>query len=406
MNAGPPSARAGDPAGFAPPPYPYDRLSRMRAEAVARFGDAVGPGGSGGVVDCSIGTPCDPPPVPVLDAMAHSGTERGYPTSPGSPAYRAAAAGWLQRRFGVSVDPGRELAACVGTKEFVASVAQYLHLRNPARDTVLYPAVSYPTYAMGATLGGCRSVPVRELAQGGPDLGSIDRSDLDRALLLWMNSPSNPTGLLTDLEAVARWGRQHGIPVFSDECYAEFTWVGPPATVLASGVDGVVAVHSLSKRSNLAGVRAGFYAGDPDLVGYLLDVRRHAGRMVPGPVQAGAVVAFDDDDHVIDQRRRYEDRLEYLRDALGIVGLPTPMPAGGFYLWVPVPAGMAGGGWELAEALALEAGLLVSPGDLYGPDGAGFVRVAVVQPMERLQLMTDRLSRGALVERLDRQGSR
>jgi aspartate/methionine/tyrosine aminotransferase len=338
--------------------------------------------------------------------MARSGTERGYPTSPGSPAYRAAAAGWLQRRFGVSVDPERELAACVGTKEFVASAAQYLHLRNPARDTVLYPAVSYPTYAMGATLGGCRSVPVRERAQGGPDLGSIDRSDLDRALLLWTNSPSNPTGLLTDLEAAARWGRQHGVPVFSDECYAEFTWEGTPATVLASGVDGVVAVHSLSKRSNLAGARAGFYAGDPDLVGYLLDVRRHAGLMVPGPVQAGAVVAFDDDAHVLDQRLRYEERLEYLRGALGTVELPSPMPAGGFYLWVPVPAGMTGGGWELAEALALEVGLLVSPGDLYGPDGAGFVRVAVVQPMERLQLVVDRLCRGTLTERLGGPGSR
>src|ERR1035438_3222880 len=128
--------------------------------------------------------------------------------------------------------------------------------------------------------------------------------------------------------------------------------------------------------------------------------------MVPGPVQAGAVVAFDDDAHMLGQRLRYEERLEYLRDALGIVGLPTPMPSGGFYLWVPVPAGMAGGGWELAGALALEAGLLVSPGDLYGPDGAGFVRVAVVQPMERLQLVTDRLSRGALVERLDRPGAR
>ncbi len=406
ITAGPPATDAGDPGGFAPPPYPYDRLARLRAEAVVRFGQGGGPGGAGGVVDCSIGTPCDPPPAPVLDAMARSGTERGYPTSPGSAAYRAAAAGWLQRRFGVSVDPERELAACVGTKEFVASAAQYLHLRNPARDTVLYPAVSYPTYAMGATLGGCRSVPVRELAQGGPDLGSIDRSDLDRALLLWTNSPSNPTGLLTDLEAAARWGRQHGVPVFSDECYAEFTWEGTPATVLASGVDGVVAVHSLSKRSNLAGARAGFYAGDPDLVGYLLDVRRHAGLMVPGPVQAGAVVAFDDDAHVLDQRLRYEERLEYLRGALGTVELPTPMPAGGFYLWVPVPAGMTGGGWELAEALALEVGLLVSPGDLYGPDGARFVRVAVVQPMERLQLVVDRLSRGTLTERLGGPGSR
>jgi aspartate/methionine/tyrosine aminotransferase len=190
---------------------------------------------------------------------------------------------------------------------------------------------------------------------------------------------------------VARWGRDRHIPVFSDECYAEFTWDGPPRTVLATGVDGVVAVHSLSKRSNLAGVRAGFFAGDPDLVGYLLDVRRHAGLMVPGPVQAGAVVALGDDVHVEEQRERYRQRLRFLAGAFDAAGLPVPLPAGGFYLWAPVPAGV-GSAWDLAETLALGAGLMVSPGDLYGPDGAGFVRVAVVQPLERLRVVAERLA--------------
>jgi succinyldiaminopimelate transaminase len=384
--AGPPAA-----AGFTPPPYPYERLRELTARAVARFG-------SGGVVDCSIGTPGDPPPADVLAALASSGTERGYPTSPGSPAYRAAAAGWLHRRFGVSVDPELEVAACVGTKEFVASTAQYLHLRTPDRDTVLYPAVSYPTYAMGAALAGCRAVAVAERSTGGPDRASIDDGDAARALVLWTNSPSNPTGMLTDLDAVAGWGRSHGVPVFSDECYAEFTWDGPPRSILESGSDGVVAVHSLSKRSNLAGVRAGFYAGDPGLVGYLLDMRRHGGLMVPGPVQAAAAVALADDDHVVEQRRRYRDRLQFLSGVLGAAGLPVSLPAGGFYLWVPVPASMHGsasgpaGGWVVAEALALGAGLLVSPGEFYGPDGAGFVRVAVVQSMERLELVAERLA--------------
>jgi aspartate/methionine/tyrosine aminotransferase len=377
----------GPPAGFAPPPYPYDRLATLKARAEDRFRTG------GGLVDCSIGAPCDPPPAFVLQAMASSDAERGYPASAGSTAYRRAAAGWLARRFGVSVDPDTELAACVGTKEFVASSAQYLHLRNPDRDTVLYPAVSYPTYAMGALLGGCRAVPVRELPGGGLDLTSIEAADAHRALLLWANSPSNPSGFLTDLGDVARWGREHEVPVFSDECYTEFTWHGQPSTVLAAGVHGVVAVHSLSKRSNLAGVRAGFFAGDPELVGFLADVRRHAGLMVPGPVQAGAVAAFDDDDHVAVQRARYEERLSFLAGTFDSVGLPTPLPEGGFYLWAPVPDAVSGSGWELAEALALDGGLLVSPGDLYGPDGARFVRVAVVQPMERLALASERLSR-------------
>ncbi len=372
-------------SGFAPPPYPYERLSGARARAEARFE------GAGGVVDCSIGTPCDPPPPAVLSAMAASGTERGYPTSPGSPEYRAAAAAWLSRRFGVQVDPEREVAACVGTKEFVAATAHHLRLRTPDRDTVLYPSVSYPTYAMGATLARCRAVPVPEGPGGGLDLDAITPGDADRALLLWVNSPSNPTGRLTDLPRVAEWGRAHGVPVLSDECYAEFTWDGPPRTVLESGPSGVVAVHSLSKRSNLAGVRAGFYAGDPELVGYLLDVRRHAGLMVPGPVQAGAAVAFADDTHVEAQRDRYATRLALLGEVLRRAGLPVRPPAGGFYLWVPVPPEQ-GDGWDLTERLATEAGLLVSPGALYGDHGSGHVRVAVVQPVERLELVADRLS--------------
>ncbi len=396
MSASPPGA--GTPgAGFEPPPYPYDRLNALKARAEERLHL------SGGLVDCSIGTPCDAPPAAVLAAMAASGTERGYPTSQASPAYRRAASGWLARRFGVDVDPGTEVAACVGTKEFVASTAQYLRLRTPGRDTVLYPAVSYPTYAMGALLGGCRPVPVAELEGGGLDLASVDPGDIDRALLLWANSPSNPTGALTALDDVARWGRAHGIPVFSDECYAEFTWSAPPATVLNSGTSGVVAVHSLSKRSNLAGVRAGFYAGDPDLVGYLLDVRKHAGLMVPGPVQAGAVAAYGDDEHVVEQRRRYQERLAFLADVLTGAGLPSGLPAGGFYLWVAVPEefgdAAAGGAWALAEALAMQGGLLTSPGDLYGPAGAGHVRVAVVQPMERLEEVAGRL-RGRALEPL------
>ena len=372
-------------AGFAPPPYPYERLNGLKSRANEQFADR------GGLVDCSIGTPCDAPLDAVLDAMANSGTERGYPTSPGSLGYRQAAAAWMARRFGVTVDPEGGVAACVGTKEFVATTAHFLRLRTPGRDTVLYPAVSYPTYAMGATLAGARAVPVPELPAGGLDLDAIDPADAERSLLIWVNSPSNPTGLLADLERSARWGRRRGIPVLSDECYAEFTWDGSPRTILESGTDGVVAVHSLSKRSNLAGVRAGFYAGDAELVTYLLDVRRHAGLMVPGPVQAGAVVALNDDTHVDDQRRRYDERLRFLAGVLADAGLPVDLPAGGFYLWVPVPDRFADG-WAACEWLADEAGILVSPGELYGPDGSGHMRVAVVQPMDRLELVAERLS--------------
>jgi succinyldiaminopimelate transaminase len=365
--------------GFEPPPYPYDRLNELKLLA-----DRL----PGGCVDLSIGTPCDPPPAAVLEALATSGAERGYPASVGTPAFREAASGWLERRIGVSVDPAAVIA-CVGTKELVAGLPQWLRLRDPDRDTVLYPAVSYPTYAMGATLAGCRAVPVPVDSEWRLDLGAIDPDDAARALCLWVNSPGNPAGGLDDLGAAAAWGRDRGVLVASDECYIEFTWDGPGRTILEHGSEGVLAVHSLSKRSNLAGARAGFVAGDPELVRYLGEVRKHAGLMVPGPVQAAAVAAWGDDTHVDEQRARYHHRLGQAQTILASVGASAPLPSGGFYLWAPAPGGDA---WALTRRLAETGGVLVSPGEFYGPDGAGFVRVAVVQPDERLDLVADRLS--------------
>src|SRR5688572_19058306 len=201
------------PAGFVPPPYPYDRLDRFKP--IAESFD-------GGLVDLSIGTPIDAPPPEVVCALSSSDTERGYPNSIGTPELRAAIRDWLRRRFDVDV-PAAAIGACIGTKEFVGTLPQWMHLRRPDRDTVLYPAISYPTYEMGAILAGCRPVSVPHLPSGGIDVTAIDPADVDRALLLWVNSPSNPSGAIDDLGAAAAWGRANGVPVFSDECYAEFT---------------------------------------------------------------------------------------------------------------------------------------------------------------------------------------
>ncbi|MFM8856683.1 MAG: aminotransferase class I/II-fold pyridoxal phosphate-dependent enzyme [Actinomycetota bacterium] len=363
--------------GFEPPPYPYERLDAFRPLA-DRF--------ESGVIDLSIGTPCDPPPASVVRALAESNSERGYPVSIGSAALRQAFSRWMSRRFDVTIDPGN-VAACIGTKEFVGTLPQWMSLRTPDRDTVLYPAISYPTYEMGAILAGCRAVPVPVRPDGSLDLGSISANDASRALLLWVNSPSNPTGDLDDLGAAARWGRQHGVPIFSDECYAEFTWSGPPQSILQHGSEGVIAVHSLSKRSNLAGLRVGAYAGDAELVHYLSEVRKHVGMMVPGPAQAAGVAALDDDDHVREQRTVYRRRLERTADILARwSGAGVPLPAGGFYLWFEV-----GDAWAFAERLATDGGALVSPGDLYGSRGAGNVRVAVVQPDSTIEELARRL---------------
>jgi aspartate/methionine/tyrosine aminotransferase len=188
------------------------------------------------------------------------------------------------------------------------------------------------------------------------------------------------------------------VPVFSDECYFEFTWDSPPATILSSGLEGVVAVHSLSKRSNAAGLRIGFYVGDPEIVGYLVELRRHAGFMVPGPIQMPAALALGDDEHVEAQRGRYRRRLERLIDAFGDLGIKVEMPAGGFYLWIAAPQefvseGAEGEGpeWGFTRYLARSAGMLVSPGEFYGPDGAGFVRIAVVASDSAIELAASRL---------------
>jgi succinyldiaminopimelate transaminase len=366
---------------FVPPPYPYERVDRFKP-----YGAAF----EGGLLDFSIGTPCDPPPDAVIAALATSNAERGYPPSVGTVDLRGAVQRWIARRFDVDVATS-DIAACVGTKEFVGTLPQWLRLRTPSRDTVLYPEIAYPTYAMGARLAGCRSVPVPVTAAGALDLAAVDAADAERALVLWANSPGNPSGALDDLGAAAAWGRAHGVPVFSDECYVEFTWAGPGRTILEHGAAGVVAVHSLSKRSNLAGGRVGFYAGDPELVGYLGEVRKHVGMMVPGPIQAAAVAAIDDDEHVQQQRDRYRGRLQRMAEVLGAwAAIDIAQPQGGFYLWFPVGSS-AHAAWEFTERLAREGGALVSPGEFYGDAGERFVRVAVVQPDAAIETLAARL---------------
>jgi len=368
--------------GFVPPPYPYERLDTLK-----RLADSL----PGGVVDCSVGTPCDPvPEVARRAAIDALDSANGYPPSAGSAALRTAAVQWIGRRFGVSVEPAH-VGACIGTKEFVASLPHLLHLRDPRRDAVLYPAIAYPTYEMGAILAGLRPVPVPVDDDWHLDLDAINPADAERALLLWVNEPGNPASQVAGDEYFGRaaaWARDHGVVLASDECYAEFAHGA--GTVLSAGANGVLAVHSVSKRSNLAGMRVGFYAGDPDLVEYLVETRKHAGMMAPAPVQAAAAAALGDDAHVEEQRGRYAERRALVAEALAREGMVHDGGDALFYLWLRSASG-ADDGWELAARLAHEAGLLVSPGDFYGAAGADHVRLALVQPRDRLELALDRL---------------
>ncbi len=373
-------------SGFVPPPYPHDRLDALR-----RLADAV----PGGVVDCSIGNPVDPIPEVALHALARAApASTSYPPSVGTLELREAAAGWVHRRFGLHLDPASELIATIGSKELVASLPHLLHLRDPSRDTVLYPAISYPTYEMGAVLAGLRAVAVPLDDEWQLDLSRVSDADAGRALVLWTNDPGNPTSAVAGgarTEAQVTWARERGVIVAADECYAEFTGEPiPPGTALLNGTEGVLACHSLSKRSNMAGLRVGFVAGDAELIEYLGATRKHAGLIVSTPVQAAAAASLGDDEHVDAQRERYEQRRKLMLDGLSAQGLVHDGGPALFYLWLRA-AESTDDGWEIAARLA-EAGTLVAPGSLYGPAGADHVRLALTQPTERLELALDRLA--------------
>jgi succinyldiaminopimelate transaminase len=376
---------------FVPPPYPHDRLGPVRAVAAAV---------PGGLVDASVGTPVDPMPDVVVRALADAAPgATGYPPTIGSPALREAAAAWIARRFGCEVTTD-EVVPCIGTKELVASLPRVLSLRDPSRDTVLYPAVAYPTYEMGALLGGLRPVPVPVDDGWHLDLARVDPADAARALVLWLNDPGNPTGVTATparMRDAVEWARARGVVVASDECYAEFTYdadgvPAAPVTALAAGSGGVLAVHSLSKRSNMAGLRSGFVAGDRALVGYLGEVRKHGGLMMPAPVQAATVAALGDDEHVAEQRDRYARRRAVVLPALEARGLAHDGGPSTFYLWLR-DSDRARDGWAIADDLAT-TGLVVAPGDFYGDASTDHVRVALTLTDDQVALVADRATAG------------
>ena len=274
----------------------------------------------------------------------------------------------------------------VGSKELVSSLPSLLGL-GPG-DVVVHPEIAYPTYDVGARLAGATPVPADSLTALGPA----------RVRLLWLNSPANPTGRVLPVEhlrKVVDWARSRGTVVASDECYAELGWgeweaTGAPSIldprVCGGSHDGLLAVCSLSKRSNLAGYRAGFVAGDPALVAELLEVRRHAGLIVPAPVQAAMTAALGDDGHVREQWARYRARRETLIDAFGRAGWRVDASDGGLYLWVTRDEDC----WTSVKALA-DIGVLVAPGSFYGPAGARHVRVALTATDERIAAAAARL---------------
>ena len=356
------------------PDFPWDTLAAAKAVASSH---------PGGLVDLSVGTPVDPTPQLGIDALVAAANSPGYPLTSGTIALREAMAAYLTRRWGaVDLQPEQTLPT-IGSKELVAWLPTLLGL-GPG-DLVVFPTCAYPTYEVGARIAGCTPVPCDDLETLG------DR----RPALVWLNSPSNPTGEILAADELRRrvdWARARGALVVSDECYGEFGWEAEPVSVLDPAIstgsyDGLVAIHSLSKRSNLAGYRAAFLAGDAAVVAGLLAVRKHAGMIMPGPVQAAMVALLGDEGHVLEQRQRYLDRRALLRPALESAGFRIDHSEGSLYLW----ATRGESGRASVDFLAGH-GILAAPGDFYGAAAAQHVRVALTATDERVAAAARRLT--------------
>ena len=365
--------RPGWAARAALPEFPWDQLAPYATTATSH---------PGGIVDLSIGTPVDPTPAVVRAALAAAADAPGYPLTIGTPALRAALVDWVGWRLGAEVT-AQQVVPSIGSKELVALLPSLLGL--PPGSRVLIPRLAYPTYDVGVRLAGCLPEPVA-------DVTAVDPAGVS---LIWLNSPSNPTGAVTPAGELARivgWARSHDILVASDECYLELGWDVEPISVLhpsVSGGDvtGLLALHSLSKRSNLAGYRAGFAAGDAAAVAAIIEARKHIGLLVPAPVQAALVAALGDEEHVVAQRALYAARRLSLRAAVEGAGFSIDHSEGGLYLW----ATRGEDCWDTVSALA-GLGILVAPGAFYGADGGRHVRFALTATDERIGAAVERLA--------------
>ncbi|PPI00843.1 succinyldiaminopimelate transaminase [Rathayibacter sp. AY1B7] len=362
------------------PDYPWDLMAPFARTAAEH---------PGGIVDLSIGSPVDPTPAPIRDALARATDSHAYPTTVGTPALREAIAAWYARRRGVEGLGIDEVLPTIGSKELVAWLPFLLGLGEG--DVVVHPRAAYPTYAMGAAIAGAEA------------LASDDPAEWPATTrLVWLNSPGNPDGAVLDVPALQRAvvrARELGAVIAGDECYAELGWDGrwadePIPSVLDPRVvgedrTGVLGVYSLSKQSNLAGYRAAFVAGDAALIARLVTVRKHAGMIVPGPLQEAMIVALADDEHVAAQKERYRSRRDRLRPALESAGFRIDRSEAGLYLWAT--EGRAA--WESIDRLA-RLGVLAGPGVFYGEGFPEHVRLSLTASDERIDAAVERLSGG------------
>ena len=357
--------------------YPFVRLNDAVAERRARGLE---------VIDLGMGDPREPTDSAILDALRNGVRERmGYPAAVGLPELRDAVAAWVGRRFGVALDPGSQIVPTLGSKEAIFSFAQVV-LDSPAgRDTVVVTEPGYPVPSRGAAFAGARVVELPLLDGHGfiPALDDVPDEVWDRAALVWLNSPNNPTGAIASLDYYARLAalaRERGFVLAADEAYSELWFETQPASVLQlPDLANVVAFNTLSKRSSMTGFRSGFVAGDPALIGALRQFRPNIGTAPQEFVQRASVVAWGDEAHVARARDSYRRKRDLLLGVLRRKGLRDAGGPATMYLWIAVPEGETS---ESHAARLLERGVLVTPGVYLGPSGEGYVRYALVPTEE------------------------
>jgi len=368
------------------PDFPWDTLTPYKETALTYPGITA---------DLSIGTPVDPTPDIAIRALRESEQSPGYPPPLGTPELREAMVGWWKRTRGATVTTDGVLPT-LGSKEMVALLPALLGVTG----TVLIPDSAYPTYDVGARLTGATPVAV--------DTGS-DPSTWPDAELVWLNSPGNPHGHVLDADQLGRiveWGRRTGTIIASDECYAALPWDEPYVTggvpsilddsIAGTDNTGLLALYSASKQSNLAGYRAAMIAGDPDILRPLIEVRKHMGFLMPGPVQTAMAAVLDDDEHVAEQRAIYDRRRLILLDAAAHAGLDAdPGTKAGLYLWLKERTGVLDA-WGIVEALS-RRGILVAPGTFYGESSRMRVRMSLTATDEAIDAAAQRLREAPLV---------
>jgi succinyldiaminopimelate transaminase len=349
------------------PDFPWD--------ALAPYGDKARKHPKG-IIDLSVGTPVDDVPKFIQDALTASSNTPGYPVTIGTPELREAMRNWASKTLGATGD--FDVLPTIGSKELVAWLPTFLESKS-----VIYPKIAYPTYLVGALIAKADPVEV-----------DIDPSNWPNADLAWINSPSNPTGRvhsIEELQAVIEYSRRTGAVVASDECYLNFPAnekVPTSILKLAGGNNkNLLAVHSMSKRSNLAGYRAALIVGDPELIAKIREIRKHAGMLVPQPIQRALTAALSDEKHVAEQSARYLNRRKTLQPALESAGFKVDYSEAGLYIWCTRNEDS----WKSVEWLS-DLGVLATPGTFYGPAGAKHIRVALTSTDEKISEAATRIS--------------